>query len=449
MKGTKKRRRGTRGLGRLYKRDKSGKDLRADSRAHAPFWLAYSINGKRKRVALKDRAGQPIYERAAAEKERLRILGPMLQRERADRLRAVQEAVQSAEQDFSVSLDRAADPLPVADLWTAYAESVRRRRASEATMRGYRSQVERLARWSAARGIALAKDIGPDRAADYIRELEAAFSPSTFNQHIQTLRRTWAALADEIRADGNPWENVELLPGERVQRRRKAFSLDEATAVLNVCPPDLRDLLTVIALTGQRLVDVVKLKESQCDFAANVIELIPEKLRRRKPEPVLIPMLPQVRRLLQSRKPRKGLYFYEIAREYDRDRSAITKRITSAIQSAGFETSAPSDSGRAVVQYGAHSFRHTFNTVARLAGLPDAMIKKITGHATDRLTDHYTQFDRSHVSALAGQMEKLGGGLLPSAARAPLPPWAVELIDGMTGKNWKAVKAELLKGGRS
>jgi len=94
------------------------------------------------------------------------------------------------------------------------------------------------------------------------------------------------------------------------------------------------------------------------------------------------------------------------------------------------------------VQYGAHSFRHFFVIQAAAAGMPGAMIKQITGHATDDMLEHYQHIGAGFSEELS---RRIGGGA-PKAIpdREPLPSWAREIVEKLTTKNLKVLKAELL-----
>jgi hypothetical protein len=87
-----KRKRATRGQGRLYKRVAGGKDHPPDSPIKAPYWLAYSLpsdkgdKSKRVRQPLRDADGKPITDRKGAEAERKRIMAPFHTGERIEAL---------------------------------------------------------------------------------------------------------------------------------------------------------------------------------------------------------------------------------------------------------------------------------------------------------------------------------------------------------------------------
>lgn len=112
------------------------------------------------------------------------------------------------------------------------------------------------------------------------------------------------------------------------------------------------------------------------------------------------------------------LVFPDLADLYDRDRgAALSKRIATAFEKAGMQTSEERDGrARGVTVYGAHSLRHFFVTQATSAGMPAAMIKSITGHATDSMLEHYQQIGVE----LAGEVAaRIGNGkplALPAVA---------------------------------
>lgn len=39
-----------------------------------------------------------------------------------------------------------------------------------------------------------------------------------------------------------------------------------------------------------------------------------------------------------------------------------------------------------------HSHRHFLNTALRVARVPDPLVQRVTGHATQEMTEHYSHF---------------------------------------------------------
>lgn len=475
--GTRKRR-SPRGAGRLYKRS-SGKDYPADSRVNAPYWLQYSIpnpagkgRGKMVRTPLKDATGTAITDKAAAEAERRRIVAPYQTGNAVETLKSMQARLQDAEAQHAQAVDEANPPLRLADAANAYLSSPNRPDSGKLTLDGYFSQWARFADWMAAdhHDTLFMRDVTPDQVRGYVAAL-ADLSPSTFNQHVNTLRRFWRVLADEARTDDNPWKRVQHKSVARVERRHRVLTLDEASAIIDAAAGEMKDLLATIALTGQRLVDVAKMQWQSVDLDAGVISLVPTKTRRRNGKMVFIPILPQTRAILDAR-PQKGkMVFPEMAELFDVDRGAtLTKRIRKVVVAAGldpheegtgFVESTDGDGNvvkqhsgqRAIVRVSAHSLRHTFTTIARAAGIPDAVVRSIVGHSTASMTEHYTAFDKAIVQELSNRFQALPAGQHQLAAENagpldPLPPWAVELVEKLPNTNAvKPIKAALLKGG--
>jgi integrase len=204
------------------------------------------------------------------------------------------------------------------------------------------------------------------------------------------------------------------------------------------------------------------MKWGAVDFARRVITLAPVKTARRQGKQVHIPIFPAVLDVLNRRQAGKvlnarGLVFPELAAQYERDPSKISKDISAAFEKAGMETTeARADRGRAVVVYGAHSLRHFFVTQATSAGMPDAMIKSITGHGSDGMLEHYQQIGIDLAADMAGRIQGTGTALLADSVQTPAPVAANDasaileriraLVEGMDGRNWRTVKAEILEG---
>jgi len=299
-------------------------------------------------------------------------------------------------------------------------------------------------------------------ANEYAADLKAAHvSPSTYNQHVKTLDLVWAVLRGPGKIEVNPWAwdkksktGMARLRLERIARRKKALTLEQVESLLAVAVGDFKDLLTMLTYTGQRLMDMVFLAWSAVDFKKRVITLTPRKTERRTGKEVFIPLLPPAESVLLNRK-RPGRYvFPDLVELYNRDAgSALVKKIGLIFDAAGLGRHKDNGTeGRAVVEYGAHSLRHTFVTIARAAGIPDAVIRQITGHSTTEMVEHYSQFDKALASALA---VKSLDGAAPVAAVGnvepvkALPPvdWQSRvkaLAEKLTAKNGLQIKKELL-----
>jgi integrase len=346
---------------------------------------------------------------------------------------ALLDALRGRAEGRRADADRLADdltpPLKVADAWQAFTASKRRPDSGASTMKQYASEWRRFASWlgKTTPPIEYLRDIGRERADAYATDLDAAqVSPSTFNQHIRLLRLVWKVLAEQARCLVNPWDGIRPHNLNALAARKLALTPGQLDALLAVTETDadLHDLIILLSWTGLRLVDGATLCWGAVDFRRNILTVSPQKTARRTGKQLHIPLFPAARAMLDARQTGHVVkfdapVFPTLDDLYTRDRSSLSARITKAFERAGLNTAEEREGrSRRVVLYGAHSLRHTFVTAATAAGMPAAIIKRITGHATDQMLEHYMQ-DGPELAA-------------EIAARLTAPPHRAALAPGRT-----------------
>jgi hypothetical protein len=88
---------------------------------------------------------------------------------------------------------------------------------------------------------------------------------------------------------------------------------------------------------------------------------------------------------------------------------------------------------------GWHSFRTTFVTRALSAGMPEELVRRVTGHTTvDVVRTHYLQPDREdfrrEFERVAPKMTL--GGAAPQSTQSVIDK-AIELLERVNARNWK------------
>jgi integrase len=401
-----------------------------------------------------------------AKKELSRLMEPFLIEDEITTLESVNHRILKDRGELIAIEESKNPPLTLDQAWIVFDRSPLRPDSGDRTLSQYKAEYERFKRWIVREHPGADKEqpdrivmreIGPDKATAYAQDLTIAkVSASTFNQHINLLSMLWRVLASVIKGAGaNPWTGIATKRLNPLANRKRALTPAQFESLLAKAEsdPEVHDLFVVLAWTGLRLVDAVKLTWGAVDFARHVIVLAPQKTSRRTGKTVSIPMFPAVKEVLDRRQVGKVInpvrhVFQELVAEYARDGGAtLSKRITAIFEEAGMPTSEKrAGQARAVVCYGAHSLRHHFVSAATLAGMPGAMIKSITGHATDSMLEHY-----QHIGTdLAAEFGKrLGAGdtkALPPAD--PLEQFKTKMrgiVEGLNGKTWKAIRDELLK----
>jgi hypothetical protein len=96
---------------------------------------------------------------------------------------------------------------------------------------------------------------------------------------------------------------------------------------------------------------------------------------------------------------------------------------------------------------GWHSFRTTWITLALAAGIPLEIVRRVTGHRTvEVVMENYFRPGRDHFrQILAANMPRaLVGDGEPVATQVSTAD-LLKRVEKMDAKNWKKIKAELLK----
>ncbi len=457
--------RSQRGQGRLYKRDNSGKEHPADYKGGC-FYLEYKANGKRIKQRLTDRNGEPVTTRKEAEAERVRIMAPFAAKETVEQLKAIQAKLADAETLHAQAVEDANPPLTIADAWNAYLRSNERPDTGEDMQSRYAGYWTRLTDWlqETAPETKYLRDITPQTAQDYAATLNAsATSPNTFNKHINFLRLFSGVLKEPARMQENPFDRIRRKKLKTNVRRE--LTIAELKEILEKAKGELQTLLYIGTFTGLRLGDCCTLKWGEVDLDRGMIRRVQNKTASKKQKPVLIGIPAALYAKLAETPParRKGYVLPKYAELYNyrNEGGTITRQafITREIQDhfetceirttregTGFikdpKTGKKKSTGkRAVIEVGFHSLRHTFVSRHAEHGTPQSVVQAIVGHGSPAMTAHYTHIGEDTARRVAGVLELTEPGTEP--ARAPLPDWAMDLVEGMTAKNWRQIKAEL------
>lgn len=337
-------------------------------------------------------------------------------------------------------------------LWQMYIESPKRPDSGQRTLKDYEQQFNIMLRWMTAHypKIHEARYMTPKMAVGFIKSLKDEHAtPRTITKYLNSLQLIWRICFNDAGLHENIWNKDHITRPKQDRRtgRRNALSLQELDTLLQHAEGDIYDLLTLLAFSGQRLGDVANLRWDAIDLTKGVITLIPRKTARTSGKEVCIPLLPPARDVLEKRMrfPDQVYVMPDIKLLYDQDAgSTLTKQIGKVFDAAGFERQQVRN-GRKATVYGAHSLRHTFTTIARGAGLPDAFIKDITGHVTDGMVDHYSHFE-GLAAAFGQQVKSLPSDTKKQARIKAMAEKMHNLSDAELGELEESLKTILERG---
>lgn len=375
------------------------------------------------------RRGQRITVRRDAEAAQAVLMAGFRVGDEDAALQSVRAKLESRQGELVDAAAAEASKVTLAGAWEKYLSAATRPDSGARTLGFYAGQWAAFVRWMREHrpAVVALRDVSPEMASDYATQLARICSASTFNRHVTLLALVFRVLAKPALIPANPFADIQRK--RAVMRSRREMTVEELRRVCTEATGELRTLLAVGTYTGLRLGDCATLNWSECDLVRGVIRRIPNKSSRRSAKPVLVPIHRDLAAVLAETPEveRRGYVLPELAKIYQRDSAALTKRIQKHFEACGVRTQAEGTGfviqkdakgkkkkvftgKRAVVEVGFHSLRHTFVSLCREAGAPLSVVEAIVGHASPAMTRHYThtgeEAARSAIALLPGMKEE-------------------------------------------
>lgn len=275
--------------------------------------------------------------------------------------------------------------LPVESIWPIYAriaKSVGKDAISAQTWNKRRRVVDGFVRWLRLKRptITMAENVSGAIAADYAAHLAIkGLKTKTRKNTLSDLCTVWKLLEKASPNIRNQWVN--LAPKITDMERGKAFTPDQERDVLAAAKQLGKDWFPICVLmrhTGLRYSDVARLRWD--DISDGIIHTTPHKTARHGITvsiPLTAPALSALSVLV-----RKGDFVFPLhAENYGNNSKKIQELLNfrSVLDLAGVKGSG----------YSIHSWRHTAATRLAEAGVDAETRKRILGHTTDEMAEHY------------------------------------------------------------
>lgn len=310
------------------------------------------------------------------------------------------------------------------EAWGRYTKVVEQRGKVQApkTVTALRTELEALVSWvKEKKGLKIVREVTSEVALDYAEWMKkngkqlkggkrGPLKDKSRKNKIAGLSSVWRVLAGLEPEIGDPWRNC--IPIVKDSERGKAFSREQERKILEAAGkgklPEWRIICLVGRHTGLRKVDVFRLKWNMIDFKRGVIELEPSKTRNYQIA-VSIPMVATLRTALEDLRKSGGASdakkgatsLGESADEY------VFPRFAGAYPNDPWEEDFGKILDRAGVRgngYTFHSYRHTFRTRLKEAGVPDELAKELGGWTQDATLARYNHADETEK--LRSMMER-------------------------------------------
>ena len=347
------------------------------------YWVMWGKDGKMFRQSL----------RTKSRTEALRMLDGMAAASRAS-------SFQVAVEIMRIYFDEVGERTPLEKAWEVYEQVLRgigRDEIAETTLRHRRQYFNRFLEWAgkSAPSVSSVEQVDAKTAAAFAEFLAASKSQrgtplakKTRKEILDELRGVWNVLAKRLTELKNPW--LGLTPsGATVEGvRRAVFTPDEERRVMEAAAKVGKGwpLACLIARhTGLRYGSVANLLWEEIDLEHGVLRHVPRKTARHGIE-VEIPLVKELWDALKAaRAEAQGnphvLPFHAVVYGMNNRQKSKQLPFREVLDAAGIEGE----------EYTFHSWRHTAASRLAHVGADMETRKRILGHTTDAMAEHYDQ----------------------------------------------------------
>lgn len=201
--------------------------------------------------------------------------------------------------------------------------------------------------------------------------------PEAINTYLRRAAACWR-WAEERGLVSTPWPRVKALP--KPPRKKRPYTPAEVAALLGwvaAHAPRWHALLCLVDDTGRRVSEVCRLRGRDLDRDEGTV-----RVRQKGRRDLVLPVSPEVLALLPERAPSEWLF---PRRQRDgktgpAHRDAVRRVVRRAIRALEIP-----DGDRLDV----HSLRRSFAADGSRAGLPNDVVRRLSGHETEAMLGHY------------------------------------------------------------
>lgn len=239
-------------------------------------------------------------------------------------------------------------------------------------------------------------DIPAKIANEYLIKNYSKKSTTTYNNQRHNLSQMWKELSIDSNLQSNIWENVSM-PARKTAKQYRRFTNDEIKLILKNASGFWKYASIISYYTGLRQKDIVYLEWPQIDLKNKVIRLIAHKVVRYH-KTNFISIHNDLAEMLKEIPRTDSKYLFP---------ATANKRTFSFRHEFGkiLTKCGIADNETGIV--GFHSWRVSFVTGSREAGISLEDIRKFAGHTTAAMTEHY---DHSKGSKKINKLKSITKG---------------------------------------
>lgn len=264
-------------------------------------------------------------------------------------------------------------------------------------------------------GYRLLTEISTREIEKFLKSMrDSGYASRTVNYHLAVLRLIFGEAERLGDIEKNPMKSVK--PFGDTGKERGVLTMEEVKRLF--APDNLeklwggnrfeRTLNLTASLTGMRVgeIQALKLEDLQADHIHvkhswdRIYGLKTTKTGEERKIPLPSFLQNEIMAITEGRT--TGFIFSTTDGRAPIDHKAIYKWFLRALHTSGV-----TEAERKERNITFHSWRHYFNSRLRSKGIADAVVQKITGHKTQRMTEHYTHFELGDFKEVSEVQEEM------------------------------------------
>jgi integrase len=409
-----KRKRSGYGMGYLYKVSHN-KEYPANHKIQGKYWLQIKVEGKKKRIPLKNEYGERIIDYDEAKQIRKQFIAPLLLGERKNVFEFLKTSMNELETEKTTSsyvsnniLDGKASDIKICDALMEYKRLLLLEKLSKLHMDNNLASckvfIEHMQTVNHTK--IYLSEITSDDINKYIESKLSRFAPKTYNHKRIALQKFFNVMlvkyAEAHREYKIPTINIKRKPINYSNSfSRRVLSSNELQRILQEASKINNELYVLFLIgitTGLRLGDCISLKWDEVDILNGFIKRIPNKTQRYCKKPLIIGIVDILKNELQKL-PKDKEYVLNL---HNTKRHIIEYNIKKVFINSGIPMTKERKEGMNNVSVvGFHSLRHTFISKHAEMGTPLAVVQEAVGHSQAAMTQHYIQIQEQKVKDAA------------------------------------------------
>ena len=241
-------------------------------------------------------------------------------------------------------------------------------------------------------------------------------SAKTTNHGLRAVKSFFKSAREDDVIPEDPAASVKGVQKEATTSKKRAFTLDELRAVLDVADPEWKSMILFGLYTGQRLADVATVRWSNVDLVKSEISLT----TRKTDKVMILPIAAPLRRYLEGvpstddgdapLHPRAFAVVERLSKS-----GGLSGQFIDLLAQAGIREKRAHRSrgiGRSAQRQAAglsfHSLRRTATTLLHEAGVPAAVVQSLIGHDSEEVHQLYVAVGKEAMASAAATLPDLG-----------------------------------------